>query len=82
MYRTLLLCKIHRATVTGADLHYEGSITIDADLLKAAGLRVYERVQVVDVDNGARWKRTSFPAHRQRPNPAQWRSSPVGGGRR
>ncbi|OIO94847.1 MAG: aspartate 1-decarboxylase [Anaerolineae bacterium CG2_30_64_16] len=54
MNRTLLFAKIHRATVTAANVHYVGSITVDCDLLKAAGIRPYERVQVVDVDNGAR----------------------------
>jgi aspartate 1-decarboxylase len=54
MKRTLLRSKIHRATVTDADADYEGSITIDSDLLKAAGLVEYELVQIADVDNGAR----------------------------
>ena len=54
MYRTLLHGKIHRARVTGADLNYVGSITIDALLLEAAGMLPFERVQVVDVTNGAR----------------------------
>ena len=54
MFRTLLHGKIHRATVTAANIHYVGSITIDCDLLKAAGIYPYERVQVVDVDNGER----------------------------
>jgi len=54
MYRTVLNAKIHRARVTAADLHYEGSISIDSDLMEAAGILPYERVQVVDVDNGAR----------------------------
>jgi len=54
MIRTLLFAKIHRATVTAANIHYVGSITIDRDLLKATGIREYERVQVVDVDNGNR----------------------------
>lgn len=52
--RTFLRAKIHRARVTAADLHYVGSITIDADLLEAAGIAEYEFVQVVDIDNGAR----------------------------
>nr|WP_269329732.1 aspartate 1-decarboxylase [Kineosporia babensis] len=52
--RTVLGGKIHRATVTQADLHYVGSITIDADLVKAAGLVEGEKVQVVDITNGAR----------------------------
>lgn len=54
MYRTLLYAKIHRATVTDANVHYVGSITIDRQLLDASGIRPYERVQVVDVDNGQR----------------------------
>ena len=54
MYRKLLKSKIHRAVVTEADLHYEGSITVDAGLLEAAGIREYELVQVVNVENGAR----------------------------
>ena len=54
MYRTLLKAKIHRAVVTQADLHYEGSVTIDADLLDASGILEFERVQIVDVENGAR----------------------------
>ncbi|HYF61359.1 MAG TPA: aspartate 1-decarboxylase [Herpetosiphonaceae bacterium] len=54
MIRTLVHAKIHRATVTNADLNYVGSITIDEDLLEAAGIWPFERVQVVDVNNGAR----------------------------
>ncbi|MCT1608030.1 aspartate 1-decarboxylase [Nesterenkonia massiliensis] len=54
MLRTVLGGKIHRATVTHADLHYVGSITIDADLLAAAGILEGEKVQVVDITNGHR----------------------------
>lgn len=54
MKRTLLKSKIHRALVTGADLHYEGSVTIDPDLMKAADLLDYEQVEIYDVTNGAR----------------------------
>lgn len=54
MLRTLLNGKIHRATVTGADLNYIGSITVDPVLLEAANIVPFERVQVVDVTNGAR----------------------------
>jgi aspartate 1-decarboxylase len=54
MYRTMFKSKIHRATVTKADLHYVGSITIDADLMDAADLLPGEQVAVVDVTNGAR----------------------------
>src|SRR5947209_10549515 len=56
MQRTMLKSKIHRATVTGSDLHYVGSITIDPDLLEAADIREFEQVAVVDVDNGARFE--------------------------
>ena len=52
--RTVLKSKIHRARVTQADLHYEGSITIDADLMEAADVLPYEQVHVLNVDNGAR----------------------------
>lgn len=54
MLRTMLWSKIHRATVTHADLDYVGSITVDSDLLDAAGLLEGEQVHVVDVTNGAR----------------------------
>jgi|SRR5699024_822370 len=54
MYRTMLKSKIHRATVTQADLHYVGSVTIDAALMEAADLLHGEQVCIVDVTNGAR----------------------------
>ena len=54
MLRTLCKSKLHRATVTEANVQYAGSITLDADLMKAADLLPYEQVHVVDVDNGAR----------------------------
>ena len=54
MLRTMMTSKIHRATVTAANLHYVGSITVDADLLDAVDLLPGERVDVVDVTNGAR----------------------------
>ncbi|MCF0081478.1 aspartate 1-decarboxylase [Streptomyces lomondensis] len=54
MQRTLLNGKIHRATVTQADLHYVGSLTIDQDLMDAADITEGEQVHVVDIDNGAR----------------------------
>ena len=56
MRRTMLKSKIHRATVTGSDLNYVGSITIDPYLLAAAEIREYEQVHVVDIDNGARFE--------------------------
>ncbi len=54
MYITILKSKIHRATVTQANLNYVGSITIDKHLMDEAGLVEYERVQVVDINNGNR----------------------------
>ncbi|MDT0214102.1 aspartate 1-decarboxylase [Rothia sp. ARF10] len=54
MYRYMLHSKIHRATVTQADLHYVGSLTIDMDLMDAADLLPGQQVDVVDVDNGNR----------------------------
>lgn len=54
MLRTLITGKIHRATVTQADVHYVGSITIDSELLAAAGIMQGEQVHVVDIDNGSR----------------------------
>jgi aspartate 1-decarboxylase len=56
MERILLKSKIHRATVTDADLHYEGSITIDRDLMDAADIVEYEKVAILDVNNGARFE--------------------------
>ena len=52
--REMLIGKIHRARVTDANLNYEGSITIDGTLLEAAGILPYEKVHVVDVNNGSR----------------------------
>ena len=54
MLRTICKSKLHRATVTDANLQYPGSITLDAQLLKAADLVPYEQVHVVDVENGER----------------------------
>ncbi len=54
MLLTLLKCKLHRATVTQADLDYEGSITIDRDLMDQAGLLENEQVDVLDITNGNR----------------------------
>ena len=55
MMLTMLKCKIHRATVTECDLHYEGSISIDAKLIEAAGLLLNERVEIYNIDNGERF---------------------------
>ena len=52
--RTMLKSKIHRATVTDADLHYEGSVTVDPVLMEAADLLPFEQVHLLDIDNGAR----------------------------
>ena len=54
MRRTMCKSKIHRGVLTGADLHYEGSLTVDRDLMDAADMREFEKVQVVNVNNGAR----------------------------
>ena len=64
MYRTLLKSKIHRATVTDADLHYVGSITVDPDLLEAADILEHEQVAVVNVDNGARFETYTIAGER------------------
>ncbi|MEI2703603.1 MAG: aspartate 1-decarboxylase [Baekduia sp.] len=64
MQRTMLKSKIHRATVSDCDLHYVGSITIDADLLDAANIREHEQVAVVDVDNGARFETYTIAGER------------------
>ena len=53
---TMLKGKIHRATVTQAELNYVGSITVDTELLEAAGIMEYEYVQIVDVENGNRFE--------------------------
>ncbi len=52
--RTMLKSKIHRVTVTGADVNYEGSVTLDPELMRAADIVPYEQVHVVDVNNGSR----------------------------
>ncbi|PKQ28597.1 MAG: aspartate 1-decarboxylase [Candidatus Anoxymicrobium japonicum] len=54
MYRNMLKCKIHRAVITDADIQYEGSVTIDRRLMDLADLAQYEKVNVWDIDNGAR----------------------------
>src|SRR5919112_3737923 len=64
MRRTMLKSKIHRATLTGSDLHYVGSITIDADLLEAADILEHEHVHVLDIDNGARFETYTIAGER------------------
>ncbi len=56
MRRTMMKSKIHRATVTGADIDYVGSITLDPDLMRLADMREFEQVHVLDIDNGARFE--------------------------
>ncbi len=64
MFRTMLGGKIHRATVTEADLNYVGSITVDQDLLDAAGICVNEKVQIVNNNNGERFETYTIPGER------------------
>jgi len=64
MNRQMLKSKIHRARITGSDLHYVGSITIDADLLEAADILEHELVHVLDVDNGARFETYTIAGQR------------------
>ena len=64
MQLTMLKGKIHRATVVQAELDYVGSITVDPDLLEAAGILEYEMVQIVDIDNGARFETYTIAGER------------------
>ncbi len=59
---TMFKGKLHRLTVTEADLYYEGSVTIDAELLEASKILAYEKVQIVNVNNGARLETYTIPA--------------------
>jgi aspartate 1-decarboxylase len=61
MRRRLMKSKIHRATITAADLHYEGSLTLDRDLMVAADLVEFEEIQVVNVNNGQRFSTYVIP---------------------
>ena len=61
MRRRLMKSKIHRATITSADLHYEGSLTLDTELMVAADLVDYEEIQVVNVNNGSRFTTYVIP---------------------
>ena len=62
MQVSLLRSKLHRAAVTGADLHYVGSISIDVDIMEQAGMYAWEKVLVVDIDNGSRLETYIIPA--------------------
>lgn len=64
MFRTMLKSKLHRATVTQADLHYVGSVTIDEDLMDAADLLPGEQVAIVDINNGSRLETYVIPGER------------------
>ena len=64
MLRTMMTAKIHRATVTQADLHYVGSVTVDRDLMDASGLLEGEQVAIVDITNGARLETYVIPGER------------------
>jgi aspartate 1-decarboxylase len=64
MQRVMLKSKIHRATITGCDMHYVGSITIDRDLLDAADMLEHEQVHVLDIDNGARFETYTIAGER------------------
>lgn len=64
MQRTMLKSKIHRATVTDANLHYQGSVTIDPILMEAADLLHHERVEIYNVTNGERFATYAIPGHR------------------
>lgn len=59
--RTMLKSKIHRAHVTGTNINYEGSVTIDASLLEAADILPYEQVQVLNINNGERFATYAIP---------------------
>lgn len=61
MNRIMFKGKIHRVTITQADLHYEGSLTVDADLLRAADILPYEKVAVVNITNGERLETYVIP---------------------
>jgi len=61
MIRTMCKSKIQRATVTQAELYYEGSLTLDVDLMNAADMRSYEKVQVVNINNGKRFETYLIP---------------------
>ncbi|MBI1236010.1 MAG: aspartate 1-decarboxylase [Alphaproteobacteria bacterium] len=60
----MMKSKLHRAVVTEADLHYEGSISVDMDFLEASGILPYEQVDVLNINNGARFTTYTIPAPR------------------
>ncbi|NPA12977.1 MAG: aspartate 1-decarboxylase [Aquificae bacterium] len=64
MTRTVLKSKIHRITITGADLHYEGSLTLDENLMEMANLVPFEKVEVFNINNGNRFSTYVIPGER------------------
>ncbi len=64
MLREFLKSKIHRAVITQADLHYEGSLTIDENLMDAAGIAKYEKIDVYNITNGNRFSTYAIPGER------------------
>ncbi|WP_457621716.1 aspartate 1-decarboxylase [Persephonella sp.] len=64
MRRTILKSKIHRITITGADLHYEGSLTLDEAIMEAANLVPFEKIEVYNVNNGHRFSTYVIPGQR------------------
>ncbi len=64
MYRTLLKSKVHRIKITGADLHYEGSLTLDEAIMEAANLITFEKIEVYNVNNGQRFSTYVIPGTR------------------
>jgi aspartate 1-decarboxylase len=65
MERIMCKSKLHRATVTQAELYYEGSVTIDADLMDAADIVPYEKIQVVNINNGSRFESYAIEGRRR-----------------
>ena len=79
MYRQLLRCKIHRATVTESNLEYEGSMTIDEELMDSAGILPYELVMVSNLNNGERFSTYALPGIRgERGSDFEWPHCPKG----
>ncbi len=64
MHRRMMKSKIHRATVSDANLHYVGSVTLDTELMALADIREWEQVTIVDIDNGARFETYAIPGGR------------------
>jgi len=64
MHRIMLKSKIHRVKITGSDLHYEGSLSLDIELMEAADLIPFEKIEVYNISNGARFSTYVIPAER------------------